>query len=245
MANIKVVLEYDGTNFFGFQRQPARPTIQGELERALAQIFRGEHVKVIGAGRTDAGVHALGQVINFHAPRPFPVEQICSALNGNLPPTIRAKSAEEVLPSFHARYSALARTYVYVILNRQVPSAFLARYAWRLAGRLDVEAMRTAGETLLGTHDFASFGLPDHPGGPTVRHIYDFRIAWKKDGLFIKIRANAFLRGMARAIVGTLAQVGQGKRKPEEMMGILDSRDRRVAGVSAPPQGLFLTRVDY
>jgi tRNA pseudouridine38-40 synthase len=245
VTNIKVILEYDGTDFYGFQKQPSRPTIQGELERALSQIFHGETVKVVGAGRTDAGVHAVGQVINFHAPRAFPVEQICPALNGNLPTSIRAKYAEVVPPDFHARYSAVARTYVYVILNRATPSAFLARYTWWLSGALDVEAMCLAGRLLVGIHDFASFGLPDKPGASTVRQIYNFRIARRKDTLFVVIRANAFLKGMARAIVGTLVRIGQGKLRPEDIRDILNARNRRAAGISAPPQGLFLTRVDY
>lgn len=245
VPNIKAVIEYDGTDFCGFQKQPSVRTIQGELERALRELFHEPAVKVIGAGRTDAGVHAIGQVASFTAPAAFPIDRICPALNGLLPASIRAKSAEEVPEQFHARYSAKARTYVYVALNRAAPSALLAGYAWHLTQPLDIEAMREAARELIGTRDFASFGVPERAGASTVRRVFDLAIARRRDAVFFRIRANAFLRGMARAIVGALVEVGQGKRRPEEIAGMLAACDRRAAGVSAPPQGLYLTRVEY
>lgn len=245
VANIKAILEYDGTEYCGFQKQPSVRTVQGELERALAELFREKAAKVIGAGRTDAGVHATGQVVNFAAPERFPTDRVCPALNGLLPASIRVKSAEEVPETFHARYSAKARTYVYVVLNRAAPSALLGRYTWHVTQPLDLQAMEAAAAELVGTRDFASFGVPERAGASTVRRILDFRTGRRKDAVFFTIRANSFLRGMVRAMVGVLVEVGQGKHRPAEIAEILSARDRRAAGVSAPPQGLCLTRVEY
>lgn len=245
MPNIKAVIEYDGTDFYGFQRQPSVPTVHGEIERALARLFREQAVKVIGAGRTDAGVHATGQVVSFGAPESFPTDRICPALNGVLPMAIRVKEAKEVPDSFHARYSAKARTYAYVVLNREAPSAILARYAWHVTRPLNLEAMQAAAAELVGKRDFASFGTPERAGGSTVRRILEFGIGRRKDAILLVIRADAFLRGMARAMVGALVEVGQGKRSPAVIAEILSARDRGAAGPSAPPQGLFLTRVEY
>ena len=245
MPIIKAVIEYDGTDYCGFQRQPSRKTVQGELERALTNLFKQDRVKVIGAGRTDAGVHATGQVISFLSPERFPIDRIPPATNGLLPKSIRVKCAEQASDKFHARYSAKSRTYDYVILNREAPSAILGRYAWRLTKPLDLGSMQAASEGLLGKHDFASFGMPDKPGNSTIREVFDFRIRRKKDAVCLNIRAGGFLRGMVRAIVGTLAEIGQGKREVSDMVEILKACDRRAAGVSAPPQGLFLTKVEY
>lgn len=245
VPNVKVVMEYDGTDFCGFQKQPSVRTVQGELEQALGGLFRQPVPKVVAAGRTDAGVHATGQVVSFEARGAFPTDRICPALNSFLPADVRAKSAEEVPASFHARYSAKARTYVYVTLNRAAPSALLARYAWHVSSPLDVGAMRAGAGELIGTQDFASFGMPERSGGSTVRQVFDLEVWQRKDAVFFKIRANAFLRGMARAVVGTLVEVGQGRRRPEEIARILSACDRQAAGVSAPPRGLYLTRVEY
>lgn len=245
MPNVKAVIEYDGTDFNGFQKQPSVPTVQRELERVLGKLFSEEIVKVIGAGRTDAGVHATGQVVSFQAPERFPLDRICLAMNGLLPKSIRVKSAQEAPESFHARYSAKARTYVYVVLNREAPSAILGRYAWHVTQPLDIEAMRTAAAGLIGKKDFATFGVPDRTGGSTVRQVFDFQIGRRKDAIIIVIRANAFLRGMVRSMVGTLVEVGRGKCRPEGVAEMLSVCDRRAAGVSAPPHGLCLTRVEY
>jgi tRNA pseudouridine38-40 synthase len=245
VPTVKAIIEYDGTEFHGFQKQPSLRTIQGELEHALKELFRQPVVKVIGAGRTDAGVHAVGQVVSFEAPDRFPADRICPALNGLLPPSIRVKSSVEAPAGFHARYSAKARTYVYTILNRESPSALLTRYAWQVTKPLDMAAMRTAAAELIGKRDFASFGAPERAGGSTVRRIFNLEIERKKEAIFFKMRADAFLRGMVRAIVGTLVEIGQGKRPPEDIIGILNACDRRETVASAPPQGLCLTRVEY
>lgn len=244
VPNVRLVLEYDGTDYCGFQKQPSVPTVQGELERVLCELLRLPAVKVTGAGRTDAGVHATGQVINFEA-GDFPVERICPAMNGLLPPAIRVRDAREVPDEFHARYSAKARTYIYVVLNRDVPSALLARYVWHIVRPLDVEQMRSAASELIGIRDFASFGMPERAEGSTVRQIFDFALSRKREAIFFRVRANAFLRGMARAMVGTLVEVGLGKRQPSDIAEMLASRDRQSAGPSAPPGGLYLTRVEY
>ena len=245
MPNIKAVVEYDGTDFRGFQRQPSRPTVQGELERALAKLFKEETHKIIGAGRTDAGVHATGQVVSFQIPETFPADKIRPAVNGLLPISIRLRRAEVVADEFHARYSAKSRTYIYVVLNRDEPTALLTRYTWHPRQPLDLDAMRTASGVLIGRKDFASFGAPDRKGGKTVRRILNLEIRRRKDAIFYLIRADGFLRGMVRAIVGTLVEVGSGKRGPEEVAEILSACDRKASGLSAPPRGLYLTRVEY
>ena len=245
MPIIKAIIEYDGTDFCGFQRQPSRMTVQGELERALTNLFKQDEVKVIGAGRTDAGVHATGQVISFQSPERFPTDRIPPAMNGLLPKSIRIKTAEPAPDTFHARYSAKTRTYSYVILNREEPSAILGRYSWHVTKPLNLELMQAASKGLIGKHDFASFGMPDKPGGSTIRAIFDFRIRRKQDAVYLIIRADGFLRGMVRAIVGTLVEIGREKREVADMAEIMKACDRRAAGASAPPQGLFLTRVEY
>jgi tRNA pseudouridine38-40 synthase len=236
VPNIKAVIEYDGTDFCGFQKQPSERTVQGELERVLAKLFRQEKARVVGAGRTDAGVHATGQVVNFQAPETFPADRICPAVNGLLPASIRLKKSEVVADEFHARYSAKARTYVYVVLNREAPTAILTRYVWHVMRALNLEAMQSAAADLLGKRDFGSFGVPSRAGGSTVRRILNLEIRRRKDSIFFR---------MARAIVGTLVEVGRGKRAPDEIGEILAARDRRASGASAPPRGLYLTRVEY
>ena len=245
MPNIKAVIEYDGTDFRGFQKQPSERTVQGELERALAKLFKQEKARVVGAGRTDAGVHATGQVVNFQLPETFPTDRICPAVNGLLPTSIRLKKSEVVADEFHARYSAKARIYVYVVLNREAPTAILTRYVWHVMRPLNLEAMQSAAADLLGKRDFGSFGVPERAGGSTVRRILNLEIRRRKDAIFFRIRADSFLRGMARAIVGTLVQVGLGKRCSDEIAEILAACDRRASSASAPPRGLYLTRVEY
>lgn len=244
VRNVKTIIEYDGTDFFGFQKQPSVRTVQGELESTLEGLF-GERVQVIGAGRTDAGVHATGQVISFRVPGPIPTDNICTVLNDRLPCDVRARRCEDVPESFHARRSAKARTYVYTVLNRAEPSAILGRYTWHITELLDVESIAAAAAQFVGTKDFASFGMAERAGGSTVRHIVGFTIHRQREAVFFNIKANAFLRGMARAIVGTVVEVGQGRRRAAEIAEILAARDRQAGGVTAPPQGLCLTKVEY
>ncbi len=246
MRNIKVILEYDGTDFYGFQYQPGVPTIQGELEKVLSKILK-ERVTVYGSGRTDAGVHALGQVINFRSQAKIPIDRVCIAMNSLLPPSIAAISACEVKEDFHARYSARSRLYRYVILNRSVRSAIQGRFCWHVPEPLDVCAMSQAAECLVGVHDFTAFATADRDerDSSSVRNVMQASVEHQGEHVVFNIRANAFLRSMVRSIVGTLVEIGLGKRRASEMCEILESCDRRLAGKTAPPQGLFLVEVEY
>ncbi|MDI6827810.1 MAG: tRNA pseudouridine(38-40) synthase TruA [Armatimonadota bacterium] len=244
MRNIKAVVDYDGTDFYGFQKQPNVRTVQGELEAALGKLLN-EPTKVIGAGRTDAGVHAIGQVISFRAGGTIPIDRFRPALNGILPKDIRIKTVEQVPDRFHARYSAKARTYIYLILNRDIPSALLGRYTWQVVEPLNLEKMAAAGKKLVGVHDFASFGMPDKAGASTIRDLNECRVWRRRSLILIKIKANSFLRGMARAIVGSLVEIGKEQILVEDIEKILLARNRQAVRLTAPPQGLFLVKVDY
>jgi tRNA pseudouridine38-40 synthase len=242
-TRIRAAVEYDGTDFCGFQRQPSVRTVAGVLESALEEIF-GEYVPVTGAGRTDSGVHATGQVISFSCPRPFPRERLALALNRILPRDVNVRDAIEVGGDFSARFSATSRTYMYAILNRREPSSLLARYAWHVRKPLDIEAMQAAGEHLLGERDFRSFcALPE--SGRTTRTVLSLGIERIGDIVRVDVVADAFLRHMVRAIVGTLVECGHGRRGPASVEAILVARDRATAGVNAPPQGLYLAGVRY
>lgn len=244
MRNVKVVVEYDGTDYFGFQYQPNVPTIQAELERALSAIVK-EDVTVIGSGRTDAGVHAAGQVINFRTVGTIPTNRICAAMNSLLPRAIAALGAEEARDDFHARYSAVSRLYRYDILNRETRSALEGRYCWHVAKPLDVEAMAEAGGCLVGVHDFCSFAAADGDEESSVRNLMQSDVRQSGEHVLFDLRANAFLRSMVRVIVGTLVEVGLGKREVGEVASILEARDRKSAGKTAPPHGLCLVEVEY
>ncbi|MCX7642460.1 MAG: tRNA pseudouridine(38-40) synthase TruA [Armatimonadetes bacterium] len=244
MRHIKLVIGYDGTDFHGFQRQKGLRTVQEELERTLTTLL-GHFVSVKAAGRTDAGVHAEGQVISFWTSCPIPVERLPLALNSFLPADIVAKRATEVSPNFHPRFDATGRVYRYLIDNRPVPSALLRRYAWHIPEPLNVEAMRRAAEFLIGVHDFASFHASGSDLGSTVREMRRVVVTKSRGIIAITMEANAFLYHMARIIVGTLVEIGLGQRSPEEMRAILEARDRSVAGKTAPPHGLCLVRVKY
>ena len=245
MRNIRVTIEYDGADFFGFQYQPEAPTIQGELERVLSKIV-DERVTIYGSGRTDAGVHAAGQVISFRTKGSVPVERLCIAMNSLLPASIVALGAEEVEPEFHARYSAKSRLYRYDILNREKRAAIRGRYCWHVRWLLDLDAMREGASCLLGVHDFSSFASADRDGeGSPVREVSEIDIKREGEHVLVTIRANAFLRSMVRTIVGTLVEVGQGRRSSAEMRDIQDARDRTKAGKTAPPHGLCLVEVEY
>ncbi len=244
MRHIKLVIGYDGTDFHGFQRQKGLRTVQEELERTLTTLL-GHPVSVKAAGRTDTGVHAEGQVVSFWTSCPIPVERLPLALNSLLPADIVAKKATQVSPNFHPRFDATSRVYRYLIDNRPVPSVLLRRYAWHIVEPLDVEAMKRAAQFLIGVHDFASFHASGSDLGSTVREMKRITVV-KRDGVIaITMEANAFLYHMARIIVGTLVEIGLGRRKPEDMEAILEARDRTVAGKTAPPHGLCLMQVKY
>lgn len=244
--NIKLILEYEGTNYHGWQSQAGsgRTTVQETVERAIREVTL-EEVDLCSSGRTDAGVHAFGHVANFITTMTMPPEAWAPALNHLLPSDIRVLRSEEVSLDFHARYSASGKTYKYVILNRHAPSALHRNRAWHVPKKLNIPAMKRAAKYLLGTHDFSAFRASACGAKSPVRSIKTLMI--KKSGDFIEIllTADAFLQHMARNIAGTFVEVGLGRFKPEEVKRILAIKDRRLAGKTAPPQGLYLVEVYY
>lgn len=248
MRNIKLTIAYDGTNYHGFQEQRGTglPTVQEVLEKCLLELT-GRVVRVIGASRTDAGVHARGQVVNFDATGwSIPAERIPLALNGILPEDIAVLAAEEVAPHFHARFSARAKVYRYTIYNSRIPSPFWRLYSYFVPRPLNIEAMQEAGRYLEGRHDFASFQASGSAVKETVRTL--FQVEVEREGrelIHLLFRGDGFLYHMVRIMVGTLIEVGLGKREPREVLAILAARDRKAAGPTAPPHGLCLERVEY
>lgn len=244
MATFKLILEYDGTAYAGWQRQPNQPTIQEAVEAAIRSIAQTS-IPVIAAGRTDAGVHALGQVASFITEKPLSPGEWLRALNATLPEDISARSVERVADDFHARYSAVRKLYAYRILHRPERSALERTRAWHLYGKLNLDAMREAAKHLVGKYDFSSFqGHPTDVENP-ICNLKRLEIVRDQDIVRIELEADRFLKQMVRAMVGTLVETGQEKRKPEEMKQILDAKDRRAAGYTAPAYGLYLVRVDY
>lgn len=244
MTTFKVVLEYDGTEYAGWQRQLNAPTIQGTLEDALTAIA-DTRLTVVGAGRTDAGVHALGQVATFRSDRRLSGHNWLRALNARLPADISVLSVEEVPDEFHARYAAKGKLYEYHLLNRAERSALLRQRAWMLFKSLDLAAMTEAAAWLIGTHDFSSFETaPTDNENPQCR-LERLELRHEGDSIILAFYADRFLKQMVRSIVGTLVEVGQGKRSAAEMKTVLAARSRATAGRTAPAHGLYLVRVDY
>ena len=242
MRNIKLLIEYDGTNYQGWQVQPKGPTVQGMIEEKLA-LITGETVHLIGSGRTDSGVHAFGQVANFKTKSQLNIHSIQKALNSLLPPDIVIQRAEEVEEDFHARKQSKSKVYEYRILNRELRSAFHHEYAWHIPQKLDLEEMRKATRILIGEHDFSSFRSVGSPTRTAIRRV--IRAEWKRgrDGFIrFEVEANGFLKQMVRAMVGTLVEVGKGKIDSEEFQKILESKDRKTAGPTAPAHGLVFER---
>lgn len=263
MRNIRLTLSYDGGAYAGWQVQPAARTVQGELESAI-EALTGERPRVLSAGRTDAGVHALGQVASFLTDSTIPGEKWRPALQGRLPPDIVVLHSEDAPPDFHATFSATSKRYRYVIFHSLIDDPFLRRYAWRLSGPLDVEAMATSAQSLIGTHDFRCFESEWPNKATSVRTVVDAQVrsfghwsGWSSASLaapnttleqpFIafEIEADGFLYNMVRAIVGTLVNIGRGKWNAGMMAQIIAAGDRSRAGETAPPQGLYLVRVNY
>lgn len=241
----RLTVEYDGTEFAGFQIQgKGERTVQGALEEAVSRLARTP-TRIHGAGRTDAGVHASGQVVHLDAAWSLPIERLADVLNANLPPDVSIRTASEAESGFHSRFDATSRTYRYAILNRPTRSALMGRFALHERGLLNLEQMQAAATTLLGTHDFAAFGQPDEAGRSTVRFMERITVRKWKDAVLITVRGNAFLRSQVRAMVGTLLQVGRSKLGPEEVRQILESRSRAQCPGLAPAKGLCLVRVDY
>jgi len=244
MPTYRMLVAYDGGPFRGFARQPGLPTVQGQIEDALSKVLR-EPVLTSGAGRTDAGVHALGQVMSFRRTEPIDdLARVLRAVNAMVGPAIAVLELEAASEGFDARFSAVARTYEYMILTRPVHDPFSRHTAWHHPAALDVHAMAQAARTLLGEHDFRSFARVEEGQAP-VRTIEALEIEPQGDVIVVRVRANSFLQQMVRSIVGTLAKVGEGKIAPGSMGDILEARDRAVAGPVAPPHGLFLVSVDY
>jgi tRNA pseudouridine38-40 synthase len=264
MTNWKITLSYDGTAFHGWQVQPGQPTVQGTIAAALEQMT-GERVLPQGSGRTDAGVHALGQVASFGLEAPIPAENMLRALNRALPQSVRVLRAEMVGAGFHARHSAVRKTYEYRIFERGVDaeglgeericSPFVARYAWDCRWALQMEPMMRAAAALCGTHDFSSFAASDpdraqredaEVAGPNpVKTMFVSEVRREGELLRYRVEGSGFLHHMVRNIVGTLVEVGRGVLGLEEMGRILAARDRTAAGPTAPAEGLFLVGVEY
>ncbi len=263
MRTFKLILAYDGTNYAGWQFQPDRPTVQGTLEAVLATII-GSPVRVLASGRTDAGVHALGQVVGFQAETDLPPGELQRALNARLPQDIAVSNLTEAHEGFHPTTHAVRKRYRYVIYDARVRNVFARHYSWHFRqGRLDHEAMERAAAALLGTHDFSSFESRGAERQTSVRTISRISVrrcragegGWQlglgtdgeqgDDWVLIEIESDGFLYNMVRAIVGTLAEVGRGTRPESFVADALRACDRRRAGPNAPPHGLVLLRVDY
>lgn len=244
LRNLRLIIEYDGTNYHGWQRQKEALTIQGEIEDTIHSIS-GERVKLVSSGRTDAGVHALGQVANFHTKSSLDAISWQRALNSLLPQDISIKKADFVPLEFHSRYSAKSKVYRYVILNQLLPSVFYKDYAWHIPYPLNLRRMRKGMRYLLGTHDFSSFQASSYIVKNPVRTIRYIEMEKRMNFITIIIEADGFLHHMVRNIVGTLVEVGRGKIGPEEVKRILVLKDRRKAGPTAPPHGLYLVEVRY
>lgn len=242
--NIKLTVEYDGTDYCGWQIQPTGKTVQGVLEKAISTLL-GRATRITGSGRTDAGVHALGQVANFISDKELRPYRVQRALNALTPEDVTIKTVEIMPDSFDARRQGRSRIYEYRILNRSSPSPFHLRYAWHVHEPLETAAMRQAITCLNGEHDFSSFRGAGCDAAHPVRTIYASSINRSGDLIVFTIEATAFLRHMVRNLVGTLVEVGRQQRSPQSFAALLDARDRTQAGMKAPAQGLFLMEVKY
>ena len=244
MPTVKLILEYDGSRYAGWQRQPDHPTIQEAVETAVLKLTQ-ETVSVIGAGRTDSGVHALGQVASFRIGREWTPREWIRGLNARLPEDIAVRSATLVPDEFHARYAARGKLYEYRILNRAERPALGRAYLWHLHKPLDLPAMEGAAAHLIGTHDFSSFEGTLTDNEDPFCQLRQLSLRKHGDLITVQAYANRFLKHMVRAIVGTLVEVGHGKRPPDTLATVLAAKDRTAAGRTAPPHGLYLMRVDY
>jgi tRNA pseudouridine38-40 synthase len=243
-VNIKVVLEYDGSGFAGWQQQAHGRTVEAELKRALRELTGKDHV-VYAAGRTDAGAHAEGQVVSFRFDGRITPSRLVAALNARLPEDVAALSAEAVPDDFHARYSARWRRYRYRYLDRRARPALERGRCWQVAGPLDVEAMSVAAKALVGKHDWTSYCSASEPPGDRVREMRSAKLERRGDFVELELVAEGFLRGLVRSIAGALAEVGRGRRGPEWVGDVLRARDRRMAAKTAPAGGLTLMEVIY
>jgi tRNA pseudouridine38-40 synthase len=243
-VNIKVVLEYDGSGFAGWQQQAHGRTVEAELKRALKAVT-GQDLKVYAAGRTDAGAHAEGQVVSFQTDGRISPHRLVAALNARLPADVAVLSGEEAPDEFHARYSARWRRYRYRYLDRPSRPALERSRCWHVRGALDVDAMSAAAKALVGKHDWTSYCSASEPVDARVREMRSARVVRRGDVVELELVAEGFLRGLARSIAGGLAEVGRGRRPPEWVGEVLEARDRRKAAKTAPAGGLTLMEVIY
>lgn len=245
MANFKLIIEYDGTAYCGWQRQAGDPTLQETIETALS-VMTKETIRVIGSGRTDAGVHALGQTANFHTLTAITSKGFQAGLNSLLPDDIVIRACDPVPDDFHARFSARYKTYRYMIRNQALPAAIGRQYAWHIRKKLDVAAMRASARHIIGTHDFKSFEGSGSPRADTIRTVLGADIIQTPAGdVMFEVTATGFLRYMVRNLTGALVQAGLGKISIDDFRAVLEARDRNRAGPTAPPHGLFLISVLY
>ncbi len=245
MKNIKLIIEYDGTNYKGWQTQPGFPTVQQTIEKCLSQIT-GENIKICGSGRTDSGVHALEQVANFKTATHLETAKIQKALNSMLPDDISISRVKEMNEDFHAQFSCRSKIYQYNILNRSYPSAILYGRVWHIPIKLNMKLMKEASMNLVGEHDFSVFAAADAEVKSAVRTVIKINIKKTRKGIIeFEIEANGFLKRMVRIIIGTLVQVGKEKLTPAEFKGIMKKGEKNKHVISAPPYGLFLKKVDY
>ena len=244
MKNIKLTIEYDGKDFNGWQKQPTKLNIQGEIERAISEIT-GEETELIASGRTDAGVHAIAQIANFKTNSNFPVEKYPIALNAKLKKSIRIQRAEEVEERFHARYNCIQKTYRYIINNSKYGSSIYRNLEYFVPQKLDINAMKKAAKYFEGEHDFKGFKATGGNNKNTIRTIYKIAIKNENSRIFMEFTGDGFLYNMVRIISGTLLEVGLGKIKPEEIPNIINSKDRTKAGKTLPAHALYLVEVNY
>jgi tRNA pseudouridine38-40 synthase len=246
MRTLKLTIEYDGTDFNGWQVQAQGRTVQGELEKVLSKIFKKPRVVVIGSGRTDSGVHAKGQVAHFRVDTDMPLDEICRALNFNLPPDVVINTVEEVAHDFHAQFDARLKTYSYTVLNRRFPSPLERRRCYFFPRKLNVTLMKAEAAGLVGKHDFSSFANVNlSRKGDAVRTIERLEINKDGDYIVFLIESDGFLYKMVRNIVGTLLEVASGRFPPGSIKKMIKEKDRRAAGFAAPSQGLCLEEVKY
>jgi tRNA pseudouridine38-40 synthase len=253
VLNIKLVFQYDGTGFSGYELQPGKRTVRGEIEKALLKLYR-KKISLISSSRTDAGVHALQNIINFKTSQKIPIDRIPFALNSILPDDIRVSKAEKKGSSFNSRFDARSKEYEYLIYNGEILPPAVRTLVWQVKPKLNTAAMKKAAKHLIGKHDFSSFCASHSDDKDFVRTIHSFGIRNSEFGIWngqkikvirIKVKGNGFLYKMVRNMVGTLVDVGLGRFRPEEVKAILNAKDRRLAGRTAPAQGLCLIKVNY
>lgn len=244
MRNIQLIIEYDGSNYCGWQKQNNAISIQQRIEEAIEYIT-SEKVNITGAGRTDAGVHAYRQSANFYTQSNIPIDKLPQALNSALPEDIAVIKAYEREKNFHSRYDAKEKTYIYKIYNRRIPSPFYAKYAYHYPVDIDINKMIQASKHIIGEHDFTSFMATGGQTKSAVRNVYDININKENDIITLSVRGNGFLYNMVRIISGTLLYAGIGKIEPEDIEMIIKSKDRTLAGTTLPACGLYLKDIVY